>query len=82
MDRIFSPWRHDYVTRADSGTGCVFCDALHTDEGRALVVYDGATCYVILNLYPYNSGHLMVVPRRHVATLMVWMTPSSPSSPS
>jgi len=47
----------------------VFCAALDTTEGRSLVVFDGATCYVILNLYPYNSGHLMVVPRRHVATL-------------
>jgi ATP adenylyltransferase len=47
----------------------VFCDALQRDEGRALVLVEGATCFVILNLYPYNSGHLMVVPRRHVATL-------------
>lgn len=69
MDRLFSPWRHDYVTRKDEGSTCVFCTALDTDEGKSLVVFDGATCYVILNLYPYNSGHLMVVPRRHVATL-------------
>jgi ATP adenylyltransferase len=47
----------------------VFCDAAQNDEGRALTVFDGDTCYVILNLYPYNSGHLMVVPRRHVASL-------------
>lgn len=69
MDRLFSPWRHAYVTRTDEGNACVFCDAVGSDEGRSLVVFDGATCYVILNLYPYNSGHLMVVPRRHVATL-------------
>lgn len=69
MDRLWSPWRHAYVTRTESDTGCVFCDALLHDEGRALVLVEGRTCYVILNLYPYNSGHLMVVPRRHVGTL-------------
>ena len=69
MERLWSPWRHSYVTRKDDGTGCVFCDALLHDEGRALVLVEGATCYVILNLYPYNAGHLMVVPRRHVGTL-------------
>ena len=57
------------MTRSGEDTGCVFCDALHHDEGRALVVGEGVTCFVILNLYPYNAGHLMVVPRRHVGTL-------------
>jgi len=69
MERLWSPWRHAYVTRAEPAGGCVFCDAPHRDDGRALVVDEGVTCFVILNLYPYNSGHLMVVPRRHVATL-------------
>lgn len=57
------------MTRADEDDTCVFCRALETEEGRALIVFDGTTCFIILNLYPYNSGHLMVVPRRHVATL-------------
>ena len=69
MDRLFSPWRHAYVTRDKDADLCVFCDALQCDEGRALIVGEGTTCFVILNLYPYNSGHLMVVPRRHVGTL-------------
>jgi ATP adenylyltransferase len=69
MERLWSPWRHAYVTRSAEPGSCVFCRALTTDDGRALVVHDGPTCFVILNLYPYNSGHLMVVPRRHVATL-------------
>lgn len=69
MERLWSPWRHAYVTRSEPAGGCVFCDAPHRDDGRALVVDEGVTCFVILNLYPYNSGHLMVVPRRHVATL-------------
>ena len=45
---------------------CVFCDA--ADQG-SLVLVRGRTCYAILNLYPYNNGHLMIVPNRHVATL-------------
>jgi ATP adenylyltransferase len=69
MERLWSPWRFAYVTRGGDDTGCVFCDALRREEGRALILVEGATCYVILNLYPYNSGHLMVVPRRHVGTL-------------
>ena len=69
MDRLFSPWRHSYVTRDADETGCVFCDARQSDEGRALIVSEGPTCFVILNLYPYNSGHLMIVPHRHVGTL-------------
>ena len=69
MDRLFSPWRSAYVTRTAGEEGCVFCEALTSEAGRALVVDEGPTCYVILNLYPYNAGHLMIVPRRHVGTL-------------
>jgi ATP adenylyltransferase len=57
------------VTRSKDEDECVFCRALGTDEGRSLILDEGPTCFVILNLYPYNSGHLMVVPRRHVGTL-------------
>lgn len=69
MQRLWSPWRNSYVTRATGDEGCVFCEALERDSGRALIVGEGTACFVILNLYPYNSGHLMVVPRRHVGTL-------------
>lgn len=69
MERIWSPWRHSYVTRAEGATACVFCVALSSDESRHLVVYEAPLAYVILNLYPYNAGHLMVVSRRHVGTL-------------
>jgi ATP adenylyltransferase len=64
VDRLWSPWRLEYITGGERKTGCIFCDA-----DRSLVVFEGAACYVILNLYPYNNGHLMVVPRRHVGTL-------------
>lgn len=69
MDRLFTPWRHAYVTRTADGSGCVFCDATTTEQGRALVVHEAQYAFVILNLYPYNNGHLMIAPRRHVASL-------------
>jgi len=69
VDRLWSPWRMQYVTSTGEPGGCVFCDALTSDETAPLVVHRGRACYVILNLFPYSSGHLMVVPRRHIATL-------------
>ena len=69
MDRIWSPWRHSYVTRSEEPKDCVFCVAQSIDEGRQLLVYEGTLTYVILNKFPYNAGHLMVVPQRHVASL-------------
>jgi ATP adenylyltransferase len=69
MDRIWSPWRHSYVTRPEEPKDCVFCVAQSIDEGRQLLVHEGTLAYVILNKFPYNAGHLMVVPQRHVASL-------------
>jgi ATP adenylyltransferase len=69
MDRLWSPWRNSYVTRTEDERGCVFCAALDHEAGRGLVVAEGEACFVILNLYPYNAGHLMIVPRRHVGTM-------------
>ena len=69
VDHLWSPWRLEYVTGAKPH-GCVFC--LGTDKAAGatalnqdLVVLQGVLAYVILNLYPYNNGHLMVVPYRH-----------------
>lgn len=79
MDRLWSPWRLDYVTRGEQTSGCILClpteasakagTASRPPEADSLVVFEGSACYVLLNLYPYNNGHLMVVPYRHVATL-------------
>ena len=69
MDHLWSPWRLAYITGASQSTGCVFCDALTNPEAEPLLVYRGSTCFVILNLYPYNNGHLMVIPNRHIASL-------------
>jgi ATP adenylyltransferase len=67
MQRLFSPWRLKYVTGASGGDGCVFCDAASADSD--LVLVRGLAAYVILNLFPYNSGHLMVATARHVPNL-------------
>jgi ATP adenylyltransferase len=69
MERLWSPWRLAYVTGSKGDTGCVFCDAPRHSSSESLVVFSGQTCYILLNLYPYNNGHLMVVPYRHAATL-------------
>ena len=69
MERLWSPWRMAYVTGTRSDPGCIFCQALDIPSQASLVVYRGDRAFVILNLYPYNNGHLMVVPRRHIAAL-------------
>jgi ATP adenylyltransferase len=69
LERLWSPWRLAYVSGSGEPKGCVFCDAQADEEAASLVLFRGPTCFVILNLYPYNNGHLMVVPNRHVAAL-------------
>jgi ATP adenylyltransferase len=69
MDRLYSPWRLAYVTSAQPLSACIFCDALAGGDNEPLVVARETFAYIVLNLYPYNSGHLMVVPNRHVASL-------------
>ena len=69
MERLWSPWRLAYVSGTKSNTGCVFCDAPRLPASESLLVDEGSACYVVLNLYPYNNGHLMVVPYRHTGTL-------------
>jgi ATP adenylyltransferase len=69
MERLWSPWRLKYVTGASGDAPpCIFC---HTDDSARddLILIRGRVAYVILNLYPYNNGHLMVAPVRHVASL-------------
>ena len=64
MERLWSPWRLAYVTGSGGTNGCVFCDT--TDD---LLLFRGRVTFVILNKYPYNNGHVMVVPNRHVPSL-------------
>jgi len=65
MERIFAPWRIRYVL-ATKPKDCVFCSAVRGDEREMLVVYKAESSFVIMNRHPYNPGHVMVCPKRHV----------------
>lgn len=68
---LWAPWRMRYIKGEDRvSRGCVLCEAPRMDDKEALIVYRGERAYVILNKYPYNSGHLMVVPYRHVPDIV------------
>lgn len=66
-ERMFTPWRMRYIEGArDGGDGCVFCDIWASDDDEsALVLLRGTTAFVVMNLYPYTTGHLLVAPIRH-----------------
>jgi len=72
MDYIWTPWRYQYMKEVESGKQpeCIFCDAAaRQDDAETLVVYRGPQTFIILNRYPYTSGHVMIVPYAHVAEL-------------
>ena len=70
MHRLWTPWRLAYVTDvARVAPDCVFCDALARGAAEPLLLHRGRACFVILNKFPYNNGHLMVVPDRHIGRL-------------
>ncbi len=69
MDRIWAPWRSVYIGK-DHGSNCIFCDKLNDSKDEEnYVLLRKEKCFVLLNLYPYNNGHLMVAPNRHVGDL-------------
>jgi len=65
MERLWAPWRLEYVQSADEQDGCVFCRAAAGDDVEQLVVHRGERAFVLLNKFPYASGHLLVAPYRH-----------------
>jgi ATP adenylyltransferase len=66
MERLWAPWRLEYVQSADEQDGCVFCRAAESDDdAQQLVVHRGERAFVLLNKFPYASGHLLVAPYRH-----------------
>lgn len=69
MDYIWTPWRYGYVTHAEAPKECIFCAASKVTDAEALIVHRGQQCYVMLNRFPYTSGHVMVAPYAHVASL-------------
>lgn len=73
MDRLFTPWRYGYIKgtsgeKTGHGEACVFCSLVKLDDDeRAFIVFRAAYNFIVLNIYPYTSGHLMVVPYEHTA---------------
>jgi ATP adenylyltransferase len=67
--QLWAPWRLEYVGSADEQEGCIFCNALAAADEEGLVVHRGDEAFVVLNRFPYASGHLMVAPVRHVGEL-------------
>ncbi len=76
MDRLWSPWRYDYIKSGSANKesqpqACVFCSLLQDsrDDERKFILHRAAHNFVVLNLYPYISGHLLIVPYAHIAEL-------------
>jgi ATP adenylyltransferase len=68
-ERLWTPWRMRYVAGADREEGCIFCNRLaEEDDVQSLILHRGERAFVIMNLYPYNTGHLMIVPNAHIAS--------------
>jgi len=67
VERLWAPWRLQYVQHADEQDGCVFCRAAVGDDETGLVLRRGEHAFALLNRFPYASGHLMVAPYRHGA---------------
>ncbi len=67
MERIWAPWRIDYILGHEKEPGCIFCDKPGADDDEEnLIVHRGQGAYTIMNKFPYNNGHLLVCPYRHV----------------
>src|SRR4051794_40768171 len=70
MDQLWAPWRMELIDKGEPAGGCIFCDLPRATEDREnLILGRTANTFAILNKYPYNNGHLMVVPRKHTADL-------------
>jgi len=72
LDKLWSPWRSHYIDsfkHASDDDECVFCDAQSQEmsDDKCLVLFKGKFNFIMMNLYPYNNGHLMVIPYRHIS---------------
>ncbi len=72
MESLWAPWRIDYILSKKTA-GCIFCDKPGEDRDEEnLILYRGEHNFIIMNAFPYNNGHIMVVPYQHTATLSGW----------
>ena len=67
MEKLWAPWRMSYI-KSERDKGCVFCDKIKSNNDRdSLILYRGSFNFVIMNLFPYNNGHIMIIPYLHTA---------------
>ena len=70
MERIWAPWRIDYIVGEDRESGCIFCSKPVSDEDDGnLIVHRGSGAFTMMNKFPYNNGHVLVAPFRHVSDI-------------
>ena len=72
LKKLWAPWRMQYINGIDDHkkNGCIFCDKPRENmDDKNYIIYYGKTCFVILNIYPYNNGHLMIVPYKHTSKM-------------
>jgi ATP adenylyltransferase len=70
VDYLWTPWRYAYITNAQGQPSCIFCELpKQKDDRKAGIVHRGRHCYVVLNAFPYTSGHVMIVANSHLDTL-------------
>jgi ATP adenylyltransferase len=70
MDHLWTPWRYGYISTAAPAAGCIFCiKAAENQDARNYILHRGKLNFILLNLFPYTNGHLMIAPYQHVATL-------------
>ena len=70
--KLWAPWRMKYIEEigVDTKVNCIFCDKPHeNDDEKNYIVHRSSACYIILNVYPYNNGHIMIVPYEHTTEL-------------
>jgi ATP adenylyltransferase len=78
MDYLWTPWRYHYIKSADAATACIFCDKpKEGDDEKNLIVHRAEHSFIILNAYPYTSGHAMIVPYQHTDELQKLEKPAA-----
>ncbi|MDP9161093.1 MAG: HIT domain-containing protein [Acidobacteriota bacterium] len=71
MDYLWTPWRYAYISTAEKTSDCIFCELLKlNNDVEARIVLRAQHCFVVLNTYPYTSGHIMIVPYAHLDQLL------------
>ena len=69
-DILWAPWRIEYIANTSKNEGCIFCEkSKESEDLKNLIVHRGKTGFVIMNRYPYNNGHLLIVPYQHTAEM-------------